>query len=109
MAEEIHTPIDSEMIAFNIIANSGDARSHAYEALIEAKKGNFEKAEECLAKAKESSTEAHKAQTELLFAEANGNGPTMGVLLVHAQDHYMTSMLAEELIREIIELHKKIQ
>ena len=109
MADENNTPLDGEMIAMNIIANSGDARSYAFEALAEAKKGNFDKAEECLQKARECGTRAHNAQSDLLFAEANGNAPEMGVLLVHSQDHFMTSMLAEELIREIIELYKKLQ
>lgn len=30
----------------------------------------------------------------------------MGILLVHAQDHLMTSMLAIELIQELIVLHR---
>ena len=29
-------------------------------------------------------------------------------MLVHAQDHLMTSMLAQELIAEMIELHRAI-
>ena len=29
------------------------------------------------------------------------------LLLVHAQDHLMTSMLAQELIEELIDLHEK--
>ena len=31
------------------------------------------------------------------------------LVLVHAQDHLMTSMLARELISELIELHEKLQ
>ena len=53
-----------------------------------------------------SATLAHKAQTDLLFAEANGNKQDINVLLVHSQDHLMTSMLATELIKEIILLYK---
>jgi cellobiose PTS system EIIA component len=96
-----------EMIPMTIIANSGDARSFAFGALEEAKAGNFEAAEELLAKAKEAESIAHKAQTELLVKEANGDKQDMNVLLVHSQDHLMTSMLASELIKEIILLYKK--
>lgn len=97
----------NEMISFGIIANAGDARSFAFAALEEAKAGNFEEAEKLLKKSDEAATLAHKAQTELLFKEAQGDKTPVDVLLVHAQDHLMTSMLAVELIREMIDLYKK--
>ncbi len=97
----------NEMISFGIIANAGDARSFAFAALEEAKVGNFEEAEKLLKKSDEAATLAHKAQTELLFKEAQGDKTPVDVLLVHAQDHLMTSMLAVELIREMINLYKK--
>ena len=31
-----------------------------------------------------------------------------GLILVHAQDHLMTAMLARELVTELIELHRKL-
>lgn len=43
-----------EEIAMMIIANSGQARSDAFAALQEAKKGNFEDAEKLLKEAEES-------------------------------------------------------
>ena len=94
----------SEMISFGIIANAGDARSFAFQALDAAKHGDF--AQELMKKSEESSTLAHKAQTELLFKEMNGGHTEVNVLLVHSQDHLMTSMLAQELIKELIELYK---
>lgn len=99
---------ENDMISMTIIANSGDARSFAFQALEEAKVGNFEAANELLTKSKEAEAIAHKAQTELLFKEANGDKQDMNVLLVHSQDHLMTSMLASELIKEIILLYKKL-
>lgn len=96
----------NEMISFDIIANAGDARSFAFEALEAAKAGDFEKAEELLEKSDKAATLAHKAQAEMLFKEANGNKTPVDALLVHAQDHLMTSILAVELIKEIITLYK---
>ena len=55
---------------------------------------------------KKENVKAHNAQSDLLFAEANGNKVEVGILLVHAQDHLMTSMLAIELIQELIVLHR---
>lgn len=98
---------ENDMVSMTLIANSGDARSMAFGALEAAKAGNFEEADELLKKSDEAATLAHKAQTELLFKEANGDHTDVNVLLVHAQDHLMTSMLASELIKEIILLYKK--
>ena len=95
-----------EMISFGIIAHAGDARSYAYGALAAAKAGNFEEAAELLKQSDAAAVEAHHMQTDLLINEANGNKTTVDVLLVHAQDHLMTSMLAVELIKELIELYK---
>lgn len=97
---------ENDLVSMTIIANSGDARSFAFKALEEAKEGNFEEAEELLAKSNVAANLAHKAQTELLFKEANGDRQDINVLLVHSQDHLMTSMLAFELIKEIILLYK---
>lgn len=70
--------------------------------------GDFDKADELLKQAEEAGLEAHHAQTQLLAKEASGDHTPVDVLLVHAQDHLMTSMLAQELIREIIELRREL-
>lgn len=100
--------MDIELIAMELVGNAGEARSLAFEALAEAKKGNFDRAEELLEKSKEASLKAHHTQTELICNEADGNKVEIGLLMVHAQDHLMTSILARELISEMIELYKKL-
>lgn len=95
-----------EMVSFEIIANAGDARSFAFGALEAAKAGNFEEAEELLKKSDAAAVLAHHAQTELLVKQANGENVPVDVLMVHSQDHLMTSMLAVELIKELITLYK---
>ena len=62
---------NNEMISFDIIANAGDARSLAFEALEAAKANDFKKAEELLEKSNEAAMHAHKSQTELLVKEAD--------------------------------------
>lgn len=96
----------TEMIAFEIIANAGDAKALAFEALEAAKAGNFEAADALLKKSDEAAVKAHRVQTDLLCKEANGEHTTLDVLLVHSQDHLMTSMLAVELIKEMITLYR---
>ncbi|OJT71290.1 PTS lactose/cellobiose transporter subunit IIA, partial [Clostridioides difficile] len=48
--------------------------------------------------------EAHRIQTELITQDLNEDveSPAMSLLMVHAQDHYMTSQLAKDLIEALI-------
>nr|WP_293994934.1 PTS lactose/cellobiose transporter subunit IIA [uncultured Fusobacterium sp.] len=98
--------MDLETIAMTLVGNAGEGRSLAFEALNEAKKGNFEKAEQLLKESQERTLAAHEIQTQLICNEADGNKTEMSLLMVHAQDHLMTSMLARELITELIEIYK---
>ena len=98
--------LDLETIAMTLVGNAGEGRSLAYEALNEAKKGNFEKAEQLLQESYKRTLAAHEIQTQLICNEADGNKTEMSLLMVHAQDHLMTSILARELITELIEIYK---
>lgn len=96
----------NEEISFGIIAAAGQGRSLAFQALRAAKEGDFDSADELMKQSKESSLEAHHQQMNLLTREAGGDHVDVDVILVHAQDHLMTSMLAQELIAELIELYR---
>ena len=98
--------MDLETIAMTLVGNAGEGRSLAFEALNEAKKGNFEKAEQLLKESQKRTLAAHEIQTQLICNEADGNKTEINLLMVHAQDHLMTSMLARELITELIEIYK---
>ena len=53
---------------------------------------------------------AHKIQTALIQQEVNGEKFDIPMLLIHAQDHLMTSMMTtKDLAIEIVELHEKTQ
>jgi PTS system cellobiose-specific IIA component len=93
---------EMEMNIFKIIAASGDSRSSAFEALRLARKGEFEAAEAKLKDAKEQSLSAHEVQTTLIRNEINGEKNEISLLMVHAQDHLMTSILARDLIEEMV-------
>lgn len=108
MAENAYDE-ENEMVSFGIIAAAGQARSLAYEALGRAKEGDFDAAAELMEQSRSAALEAHHIQTDLLTKEASGDHTVVDVLLVHAQDHLMTSMLAQELIGELIELYKRTQ
>lgn len=91
-----------EEIAFKIILHAGDARSHALEALRYARERKFAEAASSMAEAKAELIAAHHIQTGLLQSEAGGKKQDISLLLVHAQDHLMTAILAKDLIEEMI-------
>lgn len=97
-----------EEIVFNLIANGGDAKALAYEAISESEKGNYEKAEELLKESDEALKLAHNTQTQIITDEVNGKNIEVSVLFVHAQDHLMTAMEVRTLAERFIYLNKKI-
>ncbi|SEG68557.1 PTS N,N'-diacetylchitobiose transporter subunit IIA [Vibrio hangzhouensis] len=99
---------DLEEQVMGIIINAGQSRSLCYEALRHAKNGEFEEAEGLMKEAQEFANQAHLVQTQLIEADEGTGKMKMTLVMVHAQDHLMTSMLAKELVAEMIELHKRI-
>lgn len=97
---------DINSIAFELILYAGNGRSSSMEAIQEAKKGNFERAEELLKEATKELGKAHKFQTKLIQAEASGESNPVNILLIHAQDHLMTAMTVRDLATEIVEVYK---
>lgn len=91
-----------------LIVHSGEARSCAMEAIAAAKQGKMEEAEKLIAKANAELSEAHNTQTALIQAEAGGEKVPMSLLMVHAQDHFMTSMTVKDLAVELIEVYKRL-
>jgi PTS system cellobiose-specific IIA component len=100
--------INMEEIILNIIMHSGKARSYSMEAITLAKAGDFDKAEELIIKADEELGYAHSSQTSLIQGEAANERIEFSLLLVHAQDHLMTTMTLKDLVVELIEVHEKI-
>ncbi|WP_100010068.1 PTS lactose/cellobiose transporter subunit IIA [Lentibacillus sediminis] len=92
--------------AFQIILFAGNGKSNAMEAIQQAKEGNFEEADKLIEEAGEELGKAHGYQTNLLQDEANGEGNGVNIILVHSQDHLMTSMTLRDLAVEIIEIYR---
>lgn len=92
--------------AFQIILYAGNGKSNAMEAIQEAKEGNFAKSDELIKSAGEELNKAHDYQTKLLQGEANGEESPLNLMLVHSQDHLMTSMTVRDLAVELVEIYR---
>ncbi len=93
----------------SVIAEAGDCKSYAMEAIYHAKEGRFKEAYECLEKAGDALVNAHEVQTEMIRAEMTGEQKTeITLLMVHAQDHLMGAVTTKELAGELVSLYEKI-
>lgn len=89
-----------------LIANSGEARSKAMEAIQVAKTNDFIAAKKMLQEASDVLRMAHKIQTGLIQEEAGGSKQEITILMIHAQDHLMNAMTVKDLAAEFIELYE---
>ncbi|MEY8380633.1 PTS lactose/cellobiose transporter subunit IIA [Ileibacterium valens] len=101
------TKDEMNMIGFEIVAYSGDARSTLLQLLKEVRQGNFNNVDQLMADADENINLAHKSQTQILAAEAGGDNMDMGFIFVHGQDHLMTTILLRDIITDMVELYRR--
>ncbi|MCI5840100.1 MAG: PTS lactose/cellobiose transporter subunit IIA [Peptoniphilaceae bacterium] len=100
--------MDKNDIIFKIITYAADASDNAKAAIEEAKKFNFEKADELIEKANESYLVSHDEQSKLITLEGNGQKNDLNVLLIHALDHLTMSNIRIENAKNLIELYKEV-
>ncbi|WEV45845.1 PTS cellobiose transporter subunit IIA [Streptococcaceae bacterium ESL0687] len=100
---------DLQMVAFNIILHSGNARSLINESLRAMREGDFDLAHEKMDEANKALVEAHHSQTKLLQDFASGQKIEIEIIMVHAQDHLMTTITLQEVARELEYLYKQNQ
>ncbi|WP_447073198.1 PTS lactose/cellobiose transporter subunit IIA [Vibrio alginolyticus] len=99
--------MEQELVVMEIICNAGEARSLSYEALRLSREQDFEAADEKLSQARECINKAHLIQTQLIEEDQGEGKVPMTLVMVHAQDHLMTTILAQEMAVEIVALNKK--
>ena len=100
---------DLEETIMELIINSGESKSCAMQALYAAKARKWDEVDGLLEESTAASKRAHVVQTQLIGMDQGTGKVPVNLIMVHAQDHIMTSMLARELIEELIEVHRKIQ
>ncbi|WP_125702243.1 PTS lactose/cellobiose transporter subunit IIA [Lacticaseibacillus daqingensis] len=95
---------EAEQQIMGLISSAGESRAKAFQALQAARKRDYDAAHAFLKEAATVDVEAHNIQTQLIQAELSegGDKPEINLLMVHAQDHYMTAQLARDLVEEMI-------
>lgn len=99
--------LTNEQIAFQLILHSGNARSKIIQSLREYRAGNKEDADKLLKEAEEDLSLAHDIHFQMIQKEAGGQNTVITLLLMHAEDHLMSTLSMKELVKEMLELFKE--
>lgn len=97
-----------ELIAFQIIAAVGSARSNYVEAIRQAKIGEFEQAEKLIKEGEKYFLEGHKAHSTLIQKEASEGKLEVNLILLHAEDQLMSAETLKIVADELIEVHREL-
>lgn len=95
-----------ELICFNLISNTGMAKSAYIEAVRAAKEGNIQSAENLIKEGDQLFIQAHTSHAQLIQQEAAGQKVEVTLLLTHAEDQLMNTETIKILVLELIEVYK---
>lgn len=98
---------ETAMVGFEIVAYAGEARSKLLEAINLAKNGEFDTVDQLIEEASDRINKAHKTQTDMLAKESQGEEIDLGFIMVHGQDHLMTTMLLKDLTEHLINIYRE--
>lgn len=101
--------INWEMLSFQIITQSGVAKSLALQSLAESKKENWKKSDDLLKQAEGELNKACHEHMTVVTQEARGTNHPFKVLFMHAEDQLMTTQTLLLVIKELASILKKIK
>ena len=93
----------NEKEILSIISYSGEGYDYAFRALDAIETGDYQKAISDLEDGRKSMIDAHKIHTEMLVKESREQGSSeVSLLMVHAQDTLMNTILLLDLVEKLI-------
>lgn len=98
-----------ELTCYQIISSAGMAKGSYLEAIDCAGDGKFEEAEAKIQEGNEFIIQGHSAHAAMIQEEAAGNKTEIVLLLVHAEDQFMSAETFKILAEKFIALNKKIE
>ena len=97
-----------ELVAFNIIASVGTARSCYIGAIDAAAEGKFDEARQMIKDGQEAFVLGHDAHMGLLTKMANAETVETNLLMLHAEDQLMSAEGFGILAERFITLYEKL-
>ena len=90
------------------VAIAGTAKSLGKEALVKANEGKFEEARDLFAQAKKQFIEVHGCHFDLIQKESSGERVDICLLLIHMEDHIMTTSLFLDSLEDQINFLERV-
>lgn len=95
--------------SMQLILHSGTGRSMAIEAVRQLlKDGDVQAAQDKVTAAGKEIGEAHDIQTAMMTAECAGQSVEKSILLIHAQDHFMTALAVRDMAQLMVEMYASL-
>lgn len=96
--------------SMQLILHSGTGRSMVIEAVRNLlKDGDVAAAKKKITEAGKEIGEAHDIQTAMMSAECDGQLVEKSILLIHAQDHFMTALAVRDMAQLMIEMYESLK
>lgn len=96
--------------SMQLILHSGTGRSMVIEAVRNLlKDGDIAAAKKQVTEAGKEIGEAHDIQTAMMSAECDGQPVEKSILLIHAQDHFMTALAVRDMAQLMIEMYESLK
>ena len=97
-----------ELVCFRMISALGAARSAFMEAMVAAKKGNFEEAQSLIEEGQQQRLKGHEIHFELLQKDSSGNKVPFSLLLLHSEDQLMSVEILQVTSEEVLALYQRL-
>lgn len=98
--------LTDEQISFQLILHSGNARSCIIQSLRAYKEGNRGEADALIAQAEDALSAGHDIHFQMIQKESSGEAANFSLLLMHAEDHLMSTLTMKELVKELLGIFK---
>ena len=96
--------------SMQLILHSGTGRSMVIEAVKDMlEDSDVEKARQRIEEAGKEIGKAHDIQTAMMSAECDGKETEKSILLIHAQDHFMTALAVRDMAKLMTDLYEKLK
>ncbi|EMI12181.1 MULTISPECIES: PTS lactose/cellobiose transporter subunit IIA [Bacillus] len=101
--------LTEEQISFQLILHSGNARSKLLQSLKQFREGHEIVASDLLKEAEDDLRNAHDIHFQMVQQEASGETISFSLLLMHAEDHFMSTMTIKELVGELLPILQSLK
>ena len=95
--------------SMQLILHAGNGRSMVIEAVRDLlRTGDVSGARAKIKEAGHEIGEAHDIQTAMISAECDGQPVEKSILLIHAQDHFMTALAVRDMAQLMVDMYENL-